>query len=57
MINNTSIINKKPDIFFKDEYFLSNNKCDLYRQMEIEILINENFNICRKVRLRIGDIV
>lgn len=57
MINNTSIINKKPDILFKDEYFLSNNKCDLYKQMEIEILINENFNICRKVRLRIGDIV
>lgn len=53
-----SMINTKPNICFKDDYYLSYEKCNyLYRKMEIEILINENFNICRKVRLRIGDIV
>ena len=52
------MINTKPHICFKDEYYLYNGmRIYLYKKMEIEILINENFNICRKVRLRIGDIV
>jgi hypothetical protein len=51
---NIIILNK---LCFKDEYYLSYKLCtDLYNKIEMDILKNENFNICRKVRLRIGDI-
>ena len=55
------------EIIIKKESSLYFNYCnhklgssilrDIYIKMEMDIFKNENYNVCRKVRLRIGDIV
>jgi hypothetical protein len=53
------LIKKESSFYFN--YYNHNRGSSIsrgvYIKMEMDILNNENYNICRKVRLRIGDIV